>query len=87
MVVTSPPLSRMDPHPKPNNISKNYGDTPAKNTRAKGRTLTQEVMLSCMELTDTPATPRQLTSRKLPMKILYEIAGAVLDGETGAMTK
>ena len=42
-------------------------------------------MLSCMELTDTPATPRQLASRKFPIKLLCEIAGAVLDGETGEM--
>ena len=38
-----------------------------------------------MELTDTPATPRQLALQKLPMKLLCEIAGAVLDGETGEM--
>ena len=42
-------------------------------------------MLSCMELTDTPATPRQLASRKFPMKLLCEIEGAVLDGEIGEM--
>ena len=38
-----------------------------------------------MELTDTPATPRQLASQKFPMKLLCEIAGAVLDGETREM--
>ena len=38
-----------------------------------------------MELTDTPETPRQLASRKFPIKLLCEIAGAVLDGETGEM--
>ena len=38
-----------------------------------------------MELIDTPATLRQLASQKLPMKLLCEIAGAVLDGETGEM--
>ena len=40
-----------------------------------------------MELTDTPATPRQLASRKFPMKLLCEIAGAVLDGDTGEMVE
>ena len=56
---TSPPLLQMEPHqtveqkqnlcsPKPNSILQDDGDTPAKNTRAKRRTLTQEVMLSCM---------------------------------------
>ena len=38
-----------------------------------------------MELTDTPATPRQLASRKFPMKLLCEITGAVLYGETEEM--
>ena len=40
-----------------------------------------------MELTDTPATPRKLASQKFPMKLLCEIAGAVLDGETGEMVE
>ena len=83
IVVTSPPLPRMDPQPKPNDISNNDNGTPAKNTRSKWRKLTQEVMLSCMELTDTPATPRQLVSQKFPMKLLCEISGALLNGETG----
>ena len=69
----------------PNNSSQDYGDTPANNTKSQRRTLTQEVMLSSMELTNTPATPRQLASRKFPIKLLCEIAGAVLDGETGEM--
>ena len=43
----------MDPQPKPNNISNDDGDNPAKNTRAKWMKLTQEVILTCMELTDT----------------------------------
>ena len=85
MVVITPTLPRMNPQSKPNNISNNDGDTPEKNTRAKWSTLTQEVMLSCMELTDTPETPRQLASQKFPTKLLFEIAGAALDGETGEM--
>ena len=40
-----------------------------------------------MELIDTPATPRQLSSLKSPMKLLCEIVGAVLDGETEEMTE
>ena len=69
--------------PKPNIISKNDGNTPANNTRFKRRTLTQEVMLSCMKLADTHTTPRQLELQKFPMKFLCVFAGAVLDGETG----
>ena len=85
MVVTSPPLSRMDPQPNTNITSKNDGDATEKSTRAKERTLTQEVMLSCTELTDTPATQRELALRKSPMILLCEISTAVLDGETRKM--
>ena len=60
-------------------------DAPARNTRSQHRTLTQEVIYSCMDITSTPATPRQLASRKFPMKLLCEIAGAVLDGSTGEL--
>ena len=38
-----------------------------------------------MELTDTPPTPRKFALQKFPMKLLCEIAGAVLDDETGEM--
>ena len=34
-----------------------------------------------------PVTPRQLASRKFPMKLLCEIAGAVLDLSTGELLK
>ena len=60
-------------------------DAPARNTRSQHRTLTQEVIYSCMDITSTPATPRQLASRKFPMKLLCENAGAVLDGTTGEL--
>ena len=85
MVVTSLTFPLWVPQPKPNNISNNKGNNPEKNTRSKGRTLTQEVMLSCIELTDTTNSPIKLASQKFPMKFLCEIAGAVLDGETGEM--
>ena len=56
---------------------------PARNTRAQRITPTQEVIYSCMKITSTPATPRNLASRKFLMKLLCEIAGAALDGSTG----
>ena len=40
-----------------------------------------------MNITSTPATPKNLASRKFPMKILCEIVGAVLDGSTGELLK
>ena len=42
-------------------------------------------MISYMELIDTSAIPRELASQKLSSKLLCEIAGAVLDDETGEM--
>ena len=62
-------------------------DTPARNTRTRRRTLTKEVIESCMDIMSTPATPRNLESRKLLIKLLCEIAGAVLDGSTGDIFK
>ena len=41
MVVTSPPLPRMDPNPKPNNISNNDGNTPEKTPEPNGGHLTR----------------------------------------------
>ena len=52
-------------------------DMPARNTRSQRRTLTQEVIYSCMNITYTPVTPRNLASRKVPMKLLCEISGAL----------
>ena len=60
-------------------------DAPARNTRSQRRTLTQEVIYSCMDITYTPATPRKLASRKFPMKFLCEIAGAVVGASTGEL--
>ena len=45
----------------------------------------QEVIYSCMDITSTPATPRQLASGKFPMKLLCEISGDVLDASTGEL--
>ena len=42
-------------------------------------------MLSYIKMSDTKVTPRNLASQKFPMKLLCEIAGAILDGKTGKM--
>ena len=60
-------------------------DTPSRNTSSQRRTLTQEVIYSCMNITSTPETPRNLAAQKFLMKLLCEIAGAVLDGSTGEL--
>ena len=60
-------------------------DTPERSTRAQRRTQTQEVIYSFMNITSTPETPRNLASRKFPIKLLCKIAGAVLDRSTGEL--
>ena len=66
-------------------ITHDNGDAPAHNTRALRRTLTQELIFSCMSITSNPETPKNFTSRKSLMKLLCEIAGAVLDGNNGEL--
>ena len=70
----------------PRFIKQEYeADTPARNTRAQITTLNQELIYSCMNITSTPATPRNLASRKFLIKLLCKIAGAVLDGSIGEL--
>jgi len=59
---------------------------PAHNTRARkqAREVTQEAMLSVVELSDCAVSPQNLASRKFPMKLLCEIANAIMD-ESGEM--
>lgn len=55
---------------------------PAHNTQAKRiiqRSLTQETILSCIEMSTANATPQNMASRKFPMQMLCKIAGAVMD--------
>jgi len=55
---------------------------PARRTSSRmamGRTITQEAMLSCIEMSDAKVTPRSLVQRKFPLKLLCEMAGAIMD--------
>ena len=62
-------------------------DCPASNTRHRTstRTLTQECIMAAMEITTTKVNANSAASRKCPMQFLCELAGAVLDSETGEM--
>ena len=42
-------------------------------------------MLSCMEMTTQRVSPRVAASRKYPLSLLCELAGAVLDSQTGEL--
>jgi len=62
---------------------------PSFNTRSKAKQyryiVTTEAMLSVLELSTANISQQQLSSRKFPLQILCEFAGAVMDDETGDM--
>ena len=60
---------------------------PAYNTRAKARpmTITQESINFALEKSECKISPARLSSRKFPLKLLCEFAGAVMDNETGEL--
>ena len=65
-----------------NYVTQAKGDAPANNTRAR-RSITTEIMLATLEVSQTHARPHQLASRKFPTQLFVEIANAVLDSTTG----
>ena len=56
-------------------------EAPAHNNRArKGtRSITKELMMAAVEMSTAQPTPRNLASRKFSMKILCEMARAIMD--------
>ena len=52
-------------------------------TRRETRSITHEAALSAMEFSSVPIKARQLAKKKFPLALICEIAGAVLDPETG----
>ena len=65
-------------------IQDRQSGAPADNTRSK-RTITDEIMLSCLEMSNAKISPRSASSRKYPLGLLIEMAGAVLDSQTGEL--
>jgi hypothetical protein len=58
------------------------------NTRSKKRlnsNATVDAMLTVMELSGMQTNPQRLASRQFPLQFLHEVAGAVMDVETGDM--
>jgi hypothetical protein len=53
-------------------------------SNTRGNIMT-DVMLSVIELSNTKLTPQSLSGRQFPMQFLCEIAGAVMDEDTGDM--
>ena len=68
--------------PLPNYITQEEAETPSHNTRSRReipRTITHEALLVTMEMTTSRPTARNLASRKFPLQLLCEFAGAVMD--------
>ena len=64
-------------------------DAPAHNTRARSRTqpltITQESMLSMLEINNCKLSPRQMPTGKYPLQFLCDFAGAVMDAKSGEL--
>ena len=56
-------------------------DAPSRNTRAAAR----NKLLVAAEISGSCPTPKQAASRRYPLQFLVDLAGAVLDPETGEM--
>ena len=57
---------------------------PRRSKRLQGN-ITTEALLSIVELSTHKLQPQKLAQRKFPNQLLYEMAGAVMDNETGDM--
>ena len=67
-----------------NYMARAQADSPSTNTRSR-RSITDEIMLSVLEMSPHKITPRNTASRKFPLAFLAEMAGAVLDSATGEL--
>jgi hypothetical protein len=73
----------------PNYVSQSQSDpddAPAHRTRSRSQVVNvmEEALLSCVQLSPhSIITPRTAARRKYPLQLLCELAGAVLDAETG----
>jgi hypothetical protein len=83
-------FSKLEKFPEHQNyISQHNGDaqpTPSYTTRATTRSIMQEAMLSCIDLTHPTfvITPEQMSRRKLPMMWFCKMANSVL-GNNGEL--
>ena len=79
-------LEKQQASPVPNIISQNK-EEPAKKTHYQTRSVTQEAIMSIMDMSDAfmKLTARNICSRGFPIQFLVEYMNAVLDGETGEL--
>ena len=64
-----------------NYITQDEEEAPAHNTRTrKGtRSITKELILAAVEMSTVQPMPRNLASIKFPMRLLCDMAGAIMD--------
>ena len=88
LLVESPPADKANT-PTPNYISQDEEEPPAYNTRgrraAAARTLTQESILSAIDISSLQLNTAKLASRQFPRQVTCEMANAVVDAETGEL--
>ena len=80
-VESRPPLT-IEEESEPPLIFEEESEAPANNTRARKsipRTIRQEALIAAMEVTSSNVTARNSASRKYPLQLLCELAGAVMD--------
>ena len=89
-IVASPiGISTSLPTCIPNYVSQSQADpddAPAHRTRSRSQVVNvmEEALLSCVNLSPhSTITPKNAASRKYPLQLLCELAGTVLDAETG----
>ena len=86
----APPRVAADP--RVDELIVKFNSGPAHNTRARTRSaarreIANESALNIIAKSMADAKQKQLASRKFPLKVLCELAGAVLDPETGDLLK
>jgi hypothetical protein len=64
-------------------VDKSNASRPGVTTRSQNRSVTTEAILSAIKISAIPLKTQRLASRKFPLAMLCEIAGAVLDSKTG----
>jgi hypothetical protein len=58
---------------------------PLRRSKRLALNVTADTMLTIAEINGTKLQPQQLASRRFPLEFLCEVAGAVMDQETGDM--
>ena len=86
--ITAEDLNQNRPNPRVNSQATASDNAPRYRTRSQSRmegNITTDAMLAVMEMTEAKINPRNLAAKQFPRQFLFELAGAVMDQETGDM--